>query len=357
MFPDLPLSSQNTALVTLGIGLVGGLLVWWLTGRLRQRLIARNVLDHPNARSSHTVPTPRGGGLAVIAIGLPLGMAVATIAGAPVLAVGILFAAAAVLALVSLIDDVRTVGPGPRFAIQVLAVAGGLWALLPLVPPYLSGALLAGAIVIAVIGWLWFVNLYNFMDGTDGIAVVETVSICLGIASIDLASAWLPGDAASGVARQPWLWAPALVLAAATMGFAAWNWAPAKIFLGDVGSVPLGYLLGGLLLILVLQGAVLPALILPAYYLADASLTIGRRLLRGEKPWQPHKEHFYQKAVQQGLSHAAVASRVALCNLILVGCSLAALAGWPVIGMAGAAVCVAVLLASFARVSFAGSNR
>lgn len=358
MVPDLPLSLQDMALITLGGGLAGGCLVWWLTGRLRRRLIARNVLDRPNARSSHTVPTPRGGGLAVIGVGLPLGMAVAALAGAPVWSLGALFAAAAVLALVSLRDDVRPIPPGPRFAIQVVTVLAGLWALMPLAPANLTGSLLAGATVAAAIGWLWFINLYNFMDGIDGIAVVETVSICLGVATIDLAGRWLAIDVvAVGGAGQPWLWAPALVLAAASMGFAPWNWAPARIFLGDVGSIPLGYLLGGLLLILALQGAVLPALILPAYYLADASLTIGQRLLHGEKPWQPHKEHFYQKAVQAGLSHAAVASRVALCNLILVGCSLAALAGWSVIAVAVAAVCVAALLASFARVSIAGTNR
>jgi UDP-N-acetylmuramyl pentapeptide phosphotransferase/UDP-N-acetylglucosamine-1-phosphate transferase len=110
----------------------------------------------------------------------------------------------------------------------------------------------------------------------------------------------------------------ASVLAAAAIGFLAWNWHPARIFLGDSGSVPLGYLLGWLLLRLAGEGLWAPALILPAYYWADATLTLLKRAARGEKIWQAHRQHFYQQAVQGGASHAQVAMMIVTANLCLI---------------------------------------
>ncbi len=127
-----------------------------------------------------------------------------------------------------------------------------------------------------------------------------------------------------------------------------WNWAPARIFLGDVGSVPLGYLLGFLLLDVAARGHWKIALILPLYFLADATLTLVRRLLRGERVWQAHRQHFYQRAVQRGLGHAAVVRRVIAADLILIGCGWAAENGWGLAALAAAAMVVAALLASLA---------
>lgn len=325
-------------------------LSWRLTGRLRTRLLARGVLDRPNERSSHAVPTPRGGGLAIVGLAVPGSVVAATLAGAPMLPVGLLGLAALALVAVSLIDDVRSVAAGYRFVIQIVAVAAGIAALHEAGASRIPDHLLVPTVAAAAIAWLWFVNLYNFMDGIDGISVVETLSICLGIALVDLLQPALSGSGPGGQS-SPWLWAPAVIIGAATAGFAPWNWSPARIFMGDVGSITLGYLLCGMLLLLALKGQWAAALILPGYYLADATLTIARRMLRGRKPWRAHKEHFYQRAVQAHASHRAVSVRIGICNLLLIGCSLLAASGRSLAGLVLAAVCVAMLLVSFGRPS------
>ena len=137
----------------------------------------------------------------------------------------------------------------------------------------------------------------------------------------------------------------AALTAAAALGFLVWNWHPARVFLGDVGSVPLGFLVGWLLLELMARGAWAAAIILPSYYATDATLTLVRRLLRGEKIWQAHKEHFYQRAVQAGRSHAQVSAAVGLAGGALIG-----LAWWSTLGfeweaIAGAALVVVLLMA------------
>src|SRR5207253_3210977 len=126
-----------------------------------------------------------------------------------------------------------------------------------------------------------------------GLAGSEAAAIGLGLLLF----------AAIGIGRDPGFAALAAAIAAAALGFLVWNWAPARIFLGDVGSVPLGYLLGFLLLSAATRGAWKLALILPLYFLADATITLGRRLTRGEPVWRPHRQHFYQRAVQRGLTH------------------------------------------------------
>jgi UDP-N-acetylmuramyl pentapeptide phosphotransferase/UDP-N-acetylglucosamine-1-phosphate transferase len=133
------------------------------------------------------------------------------------------------------------------------------------------------------------------------------------------------------------------------LGFLAWNWSPARIFMGDVGSVPLGYLLGFLLLELAFRGGWLAALILPLYFLADATLTLGRRAVRGARVWQAHREHFYQRAVQAGRGHAAVVARVIAADLALILCAWAAQRGAGRAALAASAIVVAVLLWWLAR--------
>jgi UDP-N-acetylmuramyl pentapeptide phosphotransferase/UDP-N-acetylglucosamine-1-phosphate transferase len=193
---------------------------------------------------------------------------------------------------------------------------------------------------IAAIGWIWFVNLFNFMDGIDGISSVEAIGIGSGIALIG----FLTMEAQTAM---PW---HGLVIAAAAAGFLVWNWHPARIFLGDIGSIPLGYLLGWLLLSLAAAGDLQAAIILPLYYLVDATLTLLRRLQQGEKIWQAHREHYYQKAVQNGRSHSQVSRAVGVTNIALIG--LAALStntamqglwSWLAVLAAGALVTILLL--------------
>jgi UDP-N-acetylmuramyl pentapeptide phosphotransferase/UDP-N-acetylglucosamine-1-phosphate transferase len=309
------------------------------TGSVLPQLRRRAILDRPNARSSHDAPTPRGGGIAVI--GVLLLSFLAIFAGqAAEWGLLAIIGIAAVLAAVSWRDDLAGLSPALRLAVQALAVAGGL-AVLPgagavcqgLLPPWLD--LVASGLV-----WLWFVNLYNFMDGIDGITGVETTCIGGGIA---LTAFLFPGAGAAGASLL------GAAIAGAGLGFLAWNWHKAKIFLGDVGSVPLGYLIGWLLLSLAATTFWATALILPLYYLTDATWTLLRRLARGEQIWQAHREHAYQRAVQRGLSHAAVAQRILLTDLVLVAMAILAADEWLVPGLAIAAASVALLIFALTR--------
>ena len=329
--PDL-LPPLLTALLTL-------ILAWLATGRVTAWLRRRAILDQPNHRSSHTIPTPRGGGLGVLVALLPVwaGLAVlhADAPGAPVVLP--VLAGAALLAGLSFLDDLKGLPVALRFGAQ-LAVIAGLVFWLPADARLFQGWLpFWPDRLLTLLGWVWFVNLFNFMDGIDGIAGVETMTIGLGASLIAGLAGWtLPG-----------LWG--IALAAAALGFLAWNWHPAKVFLGDVGSVPLGLLGGWLLIQLAIAGAWAPALILPGYFLADATLTLLRRALRGEKIWQAHREHFYQRAVRSGLRHDQVSARIALVNGGLILCAVIAALASDWIGLAAATLLIAALLAYLGR--------
>lgn len=301
------------------------------TGALVVVLRRRAILDHPNERSNHAIPKPRGGGLAVVPIALVAWIAVPFPVLPPGLAV--ILSSAAVLALLSWADDLRSLPAALRFAVQAVVVALAAVTSLGTQGFVFQGLLPGWAdTAVAAVLWLWFLNLFNFMDGIDGISGVETVSVGAGLALL----------AALGADAPPvWLGA---TLAAAALGFLAWNWPPSRIFLGDVGSVPIGFLLGFLLLALAARGHWAAALILPAYYLADATITILRRLLRGEKIWQAHSQHFYQQAVRGGRSHAQVSLAVLAANLVLIALAVLSLT-MPLPALGLAALVVAGLLA------------
>ncbi|MBL6954367.1 MAG: glycosyl transferase [Alphaproteobacteria bacterium] len=311
------------------------------TAGLVRLLRARAILDHPNERSSHDRAVPRGGGIAVMAV---IVVAWCLLAWRGAMATGdshnllIIALLATALAGYSFLDDLRGLPALQRLLLQTLAVALGCLALPDgpvfqgLLPP-IADRLAAGFI------WLWFVNLFNFMDGIDGITVVETGSIGLGIFLL---------TQASGIAVH--LAPPAAVLAGAAVGFGFWNWRPAKIFLGDVGSVGLGFLLGWLLLSLAVAGQWIPALLLALYYLCDATWTLLRRVLRGEPFWRAHRSHFYQYAARRSGDHGRVALLVLACNGALVATALwAALGGNRWFALALGSVAVALLLYYFAR--------
>jgi UDP-N-acetylmuramyl pentapeptide phosphotransferase/UDP-N-acetylglucosamine-1-phosphate transferase len=278
---------------------------------LLQPLLRRYALARPNARSSHREPTPQGGGIAVIAATIAV-TAVALLAvqepdaGAFVRLSSVL-AAAAFIAVIGAVDDIRTIGVGPRLLFQTLAVIAAVAALpaelraLPFVPWWVERAIL-------VLGSIWFVNLTNFMDGIDWMTVAEVVPITGGLVLLGALGA-LP---LHGILV-------ALVLGGAVIGFAPFNRPVAKLFLGDVGSLPIGLLLAWLLIVLAGQGHLAAAFLLPLYYLADATATPVRRLLNGEQVWQAHRTHFYQRALDKGLTVPQIVSRVFAVNVVLVG--------------------------------------
>jgi UDP-N-acetylmuramyl pentapeptide phosphotransferase/UDP-N-acetylglucosamine-1-phosphate transferase len=325
---DIGVAASGAAIAA-ATGLLSGIGTRVLIPVLRRA----NVLDRPNERSSHIVPTPRGGGIAVICTVL-LAWVVASAAGWVAPAIALVALTAALLAVICWIDDLHGLSPVLRLTAQAAAVAVGLLAL-----PETDNALfqwLGSTAYFSATGllWVWWVNLYNFMDGIDGIAGSEAAAIGGGLLLVSTL-----GSAVD--------WSVALLAATvlgASLGFLVWNWSPARIFLGDVGSAPLGYLTGYLLLGLAAAGRWKVALILPLYFLADATITLARRLLRRERVWEAHREHYYQQAVARGLDHAAVVRRIIAADLLLIACGWIAENGAGTLALAAAAAIVAVLL-------------
>ena len=324
--------AEAAAAVT--VALATGFLTALATRALIPVLRRREILDHPNERSSHDMPTPRGGGIAVVSFVLLAWAVLACMGPAMPGNLGISLGAVG-LAVVSWVDDVRGLSVGLRLVAQGATVAIGLSAL-----PH-AYHFAAGWPALAGIGllWMWWINLFNFMDGIDGIAGSEAAAIGVGLFVF----------ATAGIGTDPALALLAAAVVGAALGFLLWNWSPARIFLGDVGSAPLGYLLGFLLLDVALRGYWRIALILPLYFLADATITLARRLLRGERIWQAHRQHFYQQAVRSGVDHAAVVKRVIAADLVLIGCAWTAENGWGAVSLAAAAATVAVLLVVLGR--------
>ena len=258
----------------------------------------RLPLDKPNERSLHVVPVPRTGGIAIMT-----GIVVAAFClhAGP----GLIVPAAA-LALASYLDDRHALPASVRLGMHLLAAGAFLW---------LAGAPTAVAllfVLLLAIGWI--TNLYNFMDGSDGLAGGMAV---IGFGTYGMA-AWLAGNVELGLLA----WS----IAAAAAGFLVFNFPPARIFMGDVGSIPLGFLAGALGVAGWLQG--LWPLWFPlavfAPFIVDASMTLARRLLRGERVWEAHRQHYYQRLILSGWSHR----RTALSEYgLMVLCGVVALIG------------------------------
>jgi UDP-N-acetylmuramyl pentapeptide phosphotransferase/UDP-N-acetylglucosamine-1-phosphate transferase len=298
------------ALVFVASALVSVVLIWLL-----HPLLKRHALAHPNVRSSHKTPTPQGGGIAVIAatVGVVVACVLFGVPGLGGQALWLVLAATVFIALVGAIDDIRPIAVMPRLILQVAGVAIVLAALpdelriAPLLPYWLERALLGLAM-------LWLINLTNFMDGIDWMTVAEVVPLTSGLVLFGLMGA-LPRDAMI----------VALALCGAMIGFAPVNRPVARLFLGDVGSLPIGLLLGWLLVVLAGAGHFAAALLLPLYYLADATITLLRRLANGEPIWQAHRSHFYQRAMDGGFSIYQVVGRVFLLNIALIGLAVTTL--------------------------------
>ncbi|HEX5056262.1 MAG TPA: glycosyltransferase family 4 protein [Gammaproteobacteria bacterium] len=289
---------------------MAGAVSWLLTGLLRRYALAKSLLDIPNARSSHSAPTPRGGGVAIVLTFLGA-LPWFAYAGwlAPRTVIG--FAGAGVLvALIGFLDDHRHVAARWRLLVHFGAVTWGLYWLGGLPPLAIFGSALdtgwAGQLAAAVC-LVWLLNLYNFMDGIDGIAGIEAITVCLGGVLIY----WLTMPEAQ-------VWAPGLLLAAAVAGFLIWNYPPAKIFMGDAGSGFLGLMLG----LLAVQAAAMHSMLFWAWvillgsFVVDATVTLLRRLVSGERVYEAHRSHAYQYASRKFASHKAVSLAYGLVNLL-----------------------------------------
>lgn len=325
-------------LLSVGAGVAAFVVTAMLMGPLVAWLRRRALLDMPNDRSSHAAPTPRGGGIAVTGVTLAGGAITLGLSGDLSVLTMAALGGALGLALLSWVDDIHNLPHRLRFVLQIAAVVPVLL-LLPnhmlvaqgLLPLWLD-RLLAG------LAWLWFINLFNFMDGIDGLSGVQSTHLGASLTAIVLIGALSP------------LAPLGAIIAGSALGFLRWNWHPAKVFLGDVGSIPLGYLFGWLCLLAASAGYWAVALILPAYYWADASLTLLRRALKGERLTNAHREHFYQRAVHvRHMSHAMVSAYIAAGNLLLFGAAWVAIAVSPWIGLLLALLPVGGLLVIFAQ--------
>jgi UDP-N-acetylmuramyl pentapeptide phosphotransferase/UDP-N-acetylglucosamine-1-phosphate transferase len=294
-----------------------GLSAWLATAAIRPWLVRRAIV-RPNPRSSHSVPTPQGGGVAVVLVALVASAAALAISGLPpelrqhaaAVALGAL-----ALMTVGLIDDIKHQPILLRLAVQILAVGAVVFTLPPelrIFPGHFSLPLERGLVVI---GGLWFVNLYNFMDGIDLMCATETIALATAVAIL------------TGFGLLPsWLGWIAVALGGAMLGFAPWNAPVARIFMGDAGSLAVSLIVGTLLLHMATAHEVAAALILPLYYLMDATITVGRRLLRGQKIWEAHRDHYYQQALRNGRSVTQIICMVAGLNTVLIAIAVVAAA-------------------------------
>ncbi|MGI9425336.1 MAG: MraY family glycosyltransferase [Hyphomicrobiaceae bacterium] len=298
------------------LSMVGSLVLVAGSAALTATLIAalkpvlrRYALARPNARSSHSTPTPQGAGIAIISIPVLLLVSIWVLgltsdASWPIaLACGL-----TLLAGTGVFDDIYSLPVAVRLLVQFLAAAiivlslPGDAQILPLLPAWLEAVGL-------ILGLVWFVNLTNFMDGIDGITVVQMLCVATGIVLI----ASVVGTPAINAAVPV-----ALALAGGLIGFAPYNRHVASVFMGDVGSLPIGALVGWMLILLAREGYVAAALLLPMYYLADSTTTLYRRWHRGERLHQAHRSHFYQLAVQHGFRVPEVTNRIFVLNVALI---------------------------------------
>lgn len=296
-------------------------LAWLMTGGLRQYALARNLVDMPNERSSHTEPTPKSGGTAFVVaflLGLGVLLAMDVIAGRASLA---LLLAGLSVAVAGFVDDHRAIAVRWRLLAHFAAAAGMLLGIgeLPIVSFFgfeMSHPSLAFPLAALVLVWL--LNLYNFMDGIDGIASVEAITVCVVAALICRA-----------VAPQfVFGWLAPLLLAGAVGGFLIWNFPPAKIFMGDSGSGFLGFVLAAFAIV---SAKAAPQLfwvwmIMLGVFIVDATTTLFRRLRRGERIYLAHRSHAYQYAARRCGAHAPVTMAVAGINLLWLA-PIAALVG------------------------------
>ena len=332
--------AQTAALRLAGLFVLGTAVSAALILLLRP-LLLRYAMARPSARGLHLAPTPQGGGLAVLGACAMTSVTAAVLAGyhqeSRMLAT--VLAAAAGLAVLGFVDDVRPLPALPRLVVQCALMAVGVW-LLPdhtRVLPWLPFGLER---VVLVVAGAWFINLTNFMDGMDWITVADGVPV-----TVALVCFWAGGT----LPPVPGL--IALGLLAGLLGYAPFNKPPARLFLGDVGSLPIGFLLAyGLFSLAGQSGGGMPSLaaavLLPLYPIADSGLTLLWRLGRRERIWEPHRTHYYQVAVLRGLTVWHVLARIAVANAVLAGAAwicVVGLAPWWLLSLIGVATVAATL--------------
>jgi UDP-N-acetylmuramyl pentapeptide phosphotransferase/UDP-N-acetylglucosamine-1-phosphate transferase len=309
-------------------------ITWLIRPWLRRVALAR-----PNARSSHRIPTPQGGGIAVITACLVVAAGSAFVQEIPIPLT--VYLSTILISLVGLADDIKPVPVLPRLLIQAIAVGTTIFTapetlrLFPALPLVLERAVL-------LLAGLWFINLVNFMDGLDLMTAAEVVPITAAFIMFGLIVE-IPSSSVLVAAA----------LCGAMLGFAPFNRPIASVFLGDVGSLPIGLLLGWCLLQLAWHQELLGALLLPLYYLADATITLFWRMSKRDPFWVSHRSHFYQCATNRGFTPTRVVVEVFMLNLLLAGLAITPVwAGWTggrIPAAIAGVIAVALVLYRFSR--------
>ena len=286
------------------------LLALLMTRRFRELALSHEIMDVPNERSSHVVATPRGGGVAIAAV-VTLGSVILVLSNRvePV-PYGLMVAAGLAVAGIGFLDDSRGLSRWPRIAVQACAAAAMLAGVATAgtltVPVFGDGRLLAWPV--ALLALLWLVNLFNFMDGIDGLAGTEAVFVSLGMVTC----LQVVGPGPSGASLL------GALVAGATSGFLVLNWPPARIFMGDAGSAFLGLVLGALSIIAHFETGIslwVPTILLGAF-VTDATVTLLRRMILGERWYEPHRTHAYQRLSRRVGAHLPVTMGFLLANVI-----------------------------------------
>ena len=279
-----------------------------ITAGVRMVLVRRGVMDLPNSRSSHAVPVPRGGGVAIVVVFLSAVVWLFLKHDVPGRLAWSLVGGGLAIAIVGLLDDRFGLPAWPRLAVHSLAAAWSIWCFGSMQPSQIGNSDFIGSWAIRTAefgGLVWLVNLFNFMDGIDGLAGMEAVFVS-AFGGILLLRDGLPSYSQLS-----------LLLGAASLGFLLWNWPPAKIFMGDVGSGFLGFTLGTLALFSSnsSSGLIWPWLILLAAFFVDATVTLLRRMFSRARWYEAHRSHAYQHAARAWASHAKVTLAVAAINV------------------------------------------
>jgi len=296
-----------------------------LTRRIRALAEATGTLDVPNERSSHSVPTPRGGGASFVLVTLAAATYVA--ANAPSRQFGMYVVCALAVAAISLTDDIRPMPAG----IRLLAHVGAASLFVAIAPPFDAFRFLPSAVVLGAMV-LWIVsltNIFNFMDGIDGIAACQAV---ITFAAMGTYAATIPDRALTAVC---------FIAASATVGFLGLNWPPARIFMGDVGSAFLGFSCGCLSVIRGDFCLAAVALFATWPFIFDATVTMFRRVSKGENILRSHRSHFYQRLAIEGYSHRFIT--ISYAGAAFLSACVGLMACWKVISFWSAASVLAVL--------------
>jgi UDP-N-acetylmuramyl pentapeptide phosphotransferase/UDP-N-acetylglucosamine-1-phosphate transferase len=280
-----------------------GFLSFFLTIVIKNFAFQKKMIDIPNERSLHNLPTPKGGGIAIV---IPWYIGITGLYFAGLVEKELYFAllCGILLAVVSFIDDVSGLSPFIRLIVQFITAIAAFYFLGGLRPLFLPGFYVQYHFLvypIAIVGMVWFINLFNFMDGVDGLASVEAIIIC----SVLFVLTWSMAT---------------ILLIVCISGFLYWNWPRAKIFMGDVGSTQLGFILVifGIYFHNILEFSILNWIMLSSPFWFDATLTLYRRWRNGEKLSEAHRKHVYQRIVQAGYSHAKVNFFLITINLIII---------------------------------------